>query len=80
MDFYIKIDLKESAFCFLLPAGKILSVFTACGYCCSVAKWCLTLSGPTDCSTPGPSVFCYLLEFVQTAHGDKPFHQLASLV
>ena len=33
--------------------------------CCSVAKSCLTLCNPMDCSTPGPSVLHYLLEFVQ---------------
>ena len=33
--------------------------------CCSVAKSCLTLGDPTDCSTPGSSVPHYFLEFAQ---------------
>ena len=33
--------------------------------CCSVAKSCLTLCNPMDCSTSGSSVLCYLLEFAQ---------------
>ena len=33
---------------------------------CSVAQWCLTLSNPTDCSTPGFHVLHYLLELAQT--------------
>ena len=44
----------------LLLGGKIISLFffctkhrhTFCG-CCSVAKSCLTLCNPVDCSTPG---------------------------
>ena len=32
---------------------------------CSVPKSCLTFFDPMDCSTPGSSVFHYLLEFVQ---------------
>ena len=35
-------------------------------YCCSVAKLCLTLCDPTDCSTPGFPVLHYLPEFAQT--------------
>ena len=36
-------------------------------YCsCSVAKSCLTLWGPMDCSTPSFAVLHYLLEFAQT--------------
>ena len=34
-------------------------------YCCSVAKLCLILCGPTDCSMPGIPVLHYLAEFVQ---------------
>ena len=34
--------------------------------CCSVTKLCLTLCDPMGCSTPGLSVFHYLLEFAQT--------------
>ena len=33
--------------------------------CCLVAKSCLTLCHPTDCSTPGFPVLHYLLEFAQ---------------
>ena len=33
--------------------------------CCSVAKSCLTLCNPMDCSTPGFPVFHYLPEFAQ---------------
>ena len=33
--------------------------------CCSVAKSCLTLCNPMDCSTPGFRVLPYLLEFAQ---------------
>ena len=32
---------------------------------CSVAKSCLTLCDPMDCSTPGPSVLHCLPEFAQ---------------
>ena len=34
-------------------------------YCCSVAKLCLTLCDPVDCSTPGFCVPHHLLEFAQ---------------
>ena len=34
--------------------------------CCSVAKSCLTLWDPMNCSTPGSPVLQYLLEFAQT--------------
>ena len=34
--------------------------------CCSVAKSCLTLCDPMDCSTPGFSVIPHLPEFAQT--------------
>ena len=33
--------------------------------CCSVAKLCLTLCNPMDCSTPGFTVLHYFLEFAQ---------------
>ena len=51
--------------------------------CCSVAKSCLTLCDPMDCSTPGFPVLHYLPEFVQThVHqvGDaiQPSHPLSS--
>ena len=36
------------------------------GYCsCSIAKSCLTLCYPMDCSMPGFSILHYLLEFAQ---------------
>ena len=34
--------------------------------CCSVAKLCLTLCNPMDCSMLGFPVLCYMLEFAQT--------------
>ena len=34
-------------------------------FCCSVAKTCLTLCDPMNCSTPGPPVLHYLPGFVQ---------------
>ena len=34
--------------------------------CCSVAKLCLTLCDPMECSTPGFPVLHHLLEFAQT--------------
>ena len=33
--------------------------------CCSVAKLCLTLCDPMDCSTPGFPVLHYFPEFAQ---------------
>ena len=58
-----------------------LSHFQCC--CCSVAKSCLTLCDPTDCSTPGSPVLHYLLKFAQThAHwvcdAIQPSHPLSS--
>ena len=35
-------------------------------HCCSVAKLCLTLCNPIDCSTPGFPVLHYLWELAQT--------------
>ena len=55
-------------------------------FCCrSVAKSCLTLCDPMDCSTPGFPVLQHLLEFAQThVHwaGDamQPSHPLLSSV
>ena len=43
------------------------TVFIFLNYCCcSVAKSCLTLCNPMDCSTSGSSVLHYLPEFTQT--------------
>ena len=49
--------------------------------CCSVAKSCLTLCDPKDCSTPGFPVLHYLPEFAQTlvrwvSDAIKPSHPL----
>ena len=39
-------------------------------YCCSVAKSCVTLCNPMNCSTPGFPVLHYRLQFAQThVHG-----------
>ena len=58
--------------------------FIFCCCCCSVAKSCLTLCDPTDCSTPGSPVLHYLLEFAQTHvlwAGDtiQPSHPLTTV-
>ena len=62
---------------FFIPPKK-----NCCGY--SVAKSCLTLCGPMNCSTPGFLVFHYLLQFAQThvhSVGDviQPSHPLFPL-
>ena len=44
------------------PGSLALSKLTFC--CCSVAKSCLTLCDPMDCSVPG-SILYYLPEFAQ---------------
>ena len=48
-------------------------LMTSCSCCCcsfSVAKLCLTLCDPVDCSTPSFPVLHYLPEFAQThVHG-----------
>ena len=36
---------------------------SSCWWWCSVAKWCLTLCDPMDCSLPGSSVLHYLPVF-----------------
>ena len=51
--------------------------------CCSVAKSCLTLCDPTNCSTPGFPVLYYLLKFAQThvhwiSDVIQPSHPLSS--
>ena len=51
--------------------------------CCSVAKLCLTLCDPTNCSTPGFPVLYYLLKFAQThvrwiSDAIQPSHPLSS--
>ena len=46
--------------------GGVCFVFLRNGGCCSVAKLCLILYIPMDCSMPGFPVLHYLLEFAQT--------------
>ena len=51
--------------------------------CCSVAKLCLTLCDPMDCSTPGFPILHHLPEFAQThvhwiSDAIQPSHPLAS--
>ena len=49
----------------LLPGCRGAAKAMLC-CCCSVAKLCLTLCDPMDCSTPGFPVLHYLPEFAQT--------------
>ena len=56
-----------------------------CCHCCSVAKSCLTLCNPMDCSKLGSSVLHYLLEFAQihvhwVGNVIQPSHPLSSLL
>ena len=46
-----------------LVLGILLYVCYCC--CCSVAKLCLTLCNPMDCSMPGSPVLHWILEFAQ---------------
>ena len=47
--------------------GKVLEALAPMHTCyCSVAKLCLTLCDPMDCSTPGFPVLHHLPEFAQT--------------
>ena len=53
-------------------------------YCCSVAKSCLTLCDPMDCSTPGSPVLHYLPKLAQThvhwvSDAIQPSHHLLLL-
>ena len=43
-----------------------LCCWNSCCCCCSVAKLCMTLHDPMDCSMPGFPVLHYLSEFAQT--------------
>ena len=45
---------------------KFIEFFLCLHCCCSVAKLCLTLCNPMDCSMPGFLVLHYLPEFAQT--------------
>ena len=51
----------------LFKSYSILSCFCVWYniYCCSVAKLCLTLCDPVDCSAPGSSILHFLLVFAQ---------------
>ena len=53
--------LRVPAVDFVIQEPRVWS----CG-CCSVAKLCLTLCGPMNCSTPGVSVLRCLLELAQS--------------
>ena len=64
------------------PSG-ILSHFIYVCCCDSIAKLCLTLWDPMDCSTPGLPVFHHLLQFAQThvhwvSDAIQPSHPLLS--
>ena len=47
-----------------IQKSAALHINTICYH--SVAKWCLTLCDPMDCSTPGFLVLHHVLEFAQT--------------
>ena len=51
--------------CLLSLLTKPVPRFTLTGWCCLIAKSCLTLCDLMDCSTPGSSVLHCLLEFAQ---------------
>ena len=56
-----------------------MSIYIAC--CCSIAKSCLTLYDPMDCSTPGSLVRHYVPEFAQihvhwVSDSTQPSHSL----
>ena len=52
---------------YVLFLNTMFSIMTKCCFCCccSVAKSCLTLCDPMDCSTPGFSVLHHVPKFVQ---------------
>ena len=85
MDFVVKIILVLSignSFSWLLAPFDIPpSKWNFC--CCSVAKLCLAVFNPKDCSTPGFPVLPYHLEFSQThvhwvGNAIQPSHPLLS--
>ena len=47
------------------PSQAFLSTQPVALFCCSVAKSCLSLGDPMDCSTPGFPVYHHLPEFAQ---------------
>ena len=74
----------------LEPVVAKFSFFINCCFYCSVAKSCLTLCNPVDCSMSGFSVLHYLLEFAQIhiywvgdalepSHPLRPFFLLPSI-
>ena len=64
-----------------------MKLFNLCSWnnsCCSVAKLCMTLCDPLDCSMPGFPVLHYLSEFAQThvrwvSDAIQPSHPLSPL-
>ena len=67
---YTSLNLIMNAYCCMsMIWGLVCYVAIADWYnvcCCSVAKSCLTLWDPIDCSMPGFPVLHYLPEFAQT--------------
>ena len=75
-----KVVLKH--FPFHLFHFSIVCVWSLC-CCCWVAKSCLALCDPMDCSIPGSSVLHYLLELAQihvhwVSNAIQPSHPLSS--
>ena len=89
---YSNTKYKTNVFKSPLLIGSLLISFAFHEYfnvleccCCSVTKWCLTLSNPMDCSMPGFPVHHQLLELAQThvqRVGDaiQPSHPLPLLL
>ena len=72
----VRRSYNDNYTCVYFPQHRLIA-------CRSVAKLCLTLCNPMDCSKPGSLVFHHLPEFAQThAHrvGDaiQPSHSLSS--
>ena len=75
-----KVVLKH--FPFLLFHFSTVCVWSLC-CCCWVAKSCLALCDPMDCSIPGSSVLHYLLELAQihvhwVSNAIQPSHPLSA--
>ena len=78
---YIFLETRSYSKIFEKKAHKHDILYTNCW--CSVAKSCLTLGNPTDCSTSGFPVLHHLPEFAQThvhwvADAIQPSHPLSS--